>query len=141
MDGGSLCMMSLPVWLPGPMFLPGVFVPGLMFFLGVSDQRGLCPGGLYRETPQSEKRVVDILLECFLVFISIASFLSGVPFALLSVQVFFFHFHAVFGKAMPNNWLMPFGVDTYSEKTWIRHCKSRIPWCQTKIADFTTIYQ
>ena len=28
--GGGLCMMSLPVWLPGPMFLPG----------------GLCPGGL-----------------------------------------------------------------------------------------------
>ena len=30
-------MMSLPVWLPGPMFLPGRFCPG-----------GICPGGLYR---------------------------------------------------------------------------------------------
>ena len=50
-------MMSFPVWLPGSMFLPG----------------GLCPGrlpvweGLYRETPESEKRAVLILLECFLV--------------------------------------------------------------------------
>ena len=35
-------MMSLPVWLPGTMFLlVGVSVPGHMFLLG-----GLCPGGL-----------------------------------------------------------------------------------------------
>ena len=27
-------MMSLPVWLPGPMFLPGVSVSGPMFFRG-----------------------------------------------------------------------------------------------------------
>ena len=42
--------MSFPVWLPsplfllgkdsGPMFLPGVSVPGPMFLL-----RGFCPGG------------------------------------------------------------------------------------------------
>ena len=31
---GGLCMMSLPVWLPGPMFLPGVSVSGPMFFRG-----------------------------------------------------------------------------------------------------------
>ena len=33
---GSLCMMSLPVWLPGPMFLLGVSVFGPMLILGVS---------------------------------------------------------------------------------------------------------
>ena len=32
--GGSLCMMSLPVWLPGSMFLLEVSVPGAMFLLG-----------------------------------------------------------------------------------------------------------
>ena len=37
--------MSLPVWLPDPMFLLGIFVPGPVFLLGVSVQEGLCPGG------------------------------------------------------------------------------------------------
>ena len=37
---GGLCMMSLPVWLPGAMFLLGVSVSGAMFLLG-----GLCLGG------------------------------------------------------------------------------------------------
>ena len=32
----GVCMMSLPVWLPGPMFLPGVSVPNPMFLLGIS---------------------------------------------------------------------------------------------------------
>ena len=32
--GNGLCMMSLPVWLPSPVFLPGDLCPG-----------GLCPGG------------------------------------------------------------------------------------------------
>ena len=36
-----LCMIILPVWLPGPMFLHGVSVPGPMFLRG-----GLPPGGL-----------------------------------------------------------------------------------------------
>ena len=38
---GDLCMMSLPVWLPGPMFFLGVHVSGPMFLPG----GGLCPGG------------------------------------------------------------------------------------------------
>ena len=42
-SGGSLCMMSLPVWLIGPMFLPGVSVSGPMFVPGGG---GLCPSGL-----------------------------------------------------------------------------------------------
>ena len=33
---GGFCIMSLPVWLPGPMFLLGVSVSGPMFLLGVS---------------------------------------------------------------------------------------------------------
>ena len=38
-------MMSLPVWLPGPMFLlGGVSDSGPMFLLGVSVHRGLCVG-------------------------------------------------------------------------------------------------
>ena len=45
---GGLCMMSLPVWLPGPMFLPGrgICVSGPMFLGdGVSVQEGgLYPG-------------------------------------------------------------------------------------------------
>ena len=36
-------MMSLPVWLTGPMFLPGVSVSGPMFVPGGG---GLCPRGL-----------------------------------------------------------------------------------------------
>ena len=37
---GELCMMSLPVWLPGPIHIPsgGCSVPGPMFLLGVSVQ-------------------------------------------------------------------------------------------------------
>ena len=42
-SGGSLCMMPLPVWLTGPMFLPGVSVSGPMFVPGGG---GLCPRGL-----------------------------------------------------------------------------------------------
>ena len=107
----SLCMISLPVWLPGPMFLPGVSVqeglcprrslsrsvsiqkclcpwgslsrgslsmgvsvhgglcPWGSLSMGVSVHGGLCPWGFLRGDPQSEKQVVHILLECFLVFI------------------------------------------------------------------------
>ena len=53
--------MLLPVWLPGPMFLLGGSVPGLIFLPG-----GLCPGGLCKETPptsKSEKQAIQILLE------------------------------------------------------------------------------
>ena len=50
--------MSLPVWLPDPMFLLGGSVPGPMFLLG---------GGFCRETSPNQKRTVRILLECFLV--------------------------------------------------------------------------
>ena len=62
-------MISLLAWLPAPMFLLGVSVPSPMFLPG-----GLCPGGLfpggrspYRDPLESEKQVVRILLECFLV--------------------------------------------------------------------------
>ena len=40
-------MMSLPVWLPGSMFLlGGVSISGPKFLSRVSVQGGLCPGGL-----------------------------------------------------------------------------------------------
>ena len=43
---GGLCMMSLPVWLPGPMFLLGGLCPwSHVPLMGVSVQEGLCPGG------------------------------------------------------------------------------------------------
>ena len=53
MGGGGLCIKSLPVWLPGALFLLGVSVPSPMLFLRVSGQgvsvwgrgflsRGLC---------------------------------------------------------------------------------------------------
>ena len=38
-------MMSLPVWLPGPMFLLGVSLSVLMFLPGDLCPGGLCPGG------------------------------------------------------------------------------------------------
>ena len=49
----DLCMMSPPVWLPGPMFLLRVSVSGTMFIPGGSLSGGslfsvqgvLCPGG------------------------------------------------------------------------------------------------
>ena len=50
-------MMSLPVWLPGPMFLLGVSVPGPMFLLGVSVQGVSVRGGFCRETPRMRKVV------------------------------------------------------------------------------------
>ena len=76
--GGGLCMVSLPVWPPGLMFIPGVSVSGPMFLWGVCVQgslsRGLCSrGGLCqgdppdREPPYSKERAVPILLECILV--------------------------------------------------------------------------
>ena len=39
-------MMSLHVWLPGPMFLLGISVPGPIFLWGESLSRGmdLCSG-------------------------------------------------------------------------------------------------
>ena len=43
----GICMMSLPIWLPGVMFLPqGVSVSSPMFLPGSLCQRGLCLGGL-----------------------------------------------------------------------------------------------
>ena len=93
---GRLCMMSLPVWLPGAMLLPGrslswgvCVLKGLcpkeslsrrVYVQGVSVQGGLClgvsvGGGLYQEDypardphpPYEEERVVRIILECILV--------------------------------------------------------------------------
>ena len=46
--GVGPCMMSLPVWLPAPLFLlgGGIFVPGPMFLPGRSlSRRVLDPGG------------------------------------------------------------------------------------------------
>ena len=46
-------MMSFPVWLPGPMFILRVSVPGPMFFPG-----GLCPvGSLSREVSVQRGRL------------------------------------------------------------------------------------
>ena len=59
-QGGDLCMISLPVWLPDPMCLPG-------------RVGGLCPGFSVGRTPESEKRAVHILLECFLVMIFVTA--------------------------------------------------------------------
>ena len=67
---GSLCMISLPVWLPGPMFLLGGLPTGEgSCFQRVSiqglPQGSLPPGGsAFRGTPppQSEKWAVCILL-------------------------------------------------------------------------------
>ena len=63
--GVSLCMMSLLVWLAGPMFLLG----GLCLWCHVpSKWRASVQGRLCRENPpETEKREVHNLLECFLV--------------------------------------------------------------------------
>ena len=64
-------MMSVPVWLPGPMFLPagGSLSRGSVskgsLSRGVSVQRGLCPEvSLSRRRPYGKERAVRILLEC-----------------------------------------------------------------------------
>ena len=79
--GGCLCMMSLPVWLPGPMFLSrGVSIQGVSV-RGVFVQEG----SLSRETlcQYSKERAVRILLECILV-----SFLDSVNYLTDSYFVF-----------------------------------------------------
>ena len=66
-------MMSLPVWLTGPMFLPGGYLSLAPCSFQVGG--GLCPGGLHpggslsgRPPPlYGDERVVRILLESFLV--------------------------------------------------------------------------
>ena len=45
------CMMSLPVWLPGPMFLPGVPVSGPMFLPGVLFRGSLSRGSTLDRNP------------------------------------------------------------------------------------------
>ena len=78
-------MMSLPIWLPGPMF----FLEGLSPWSHVRSSRGLClgglclgglcpgglcpQGGLCRETPnpESKKQAIRILLECILVHFNV----------------------------------------------------------------------
>ena len=63
-------MMSLPVLLPGPMFLLGGLCPWshVPSRSGVSVQEGSLSRGVSegRPPPESEKRAVSILLECFL---------------------------------------------------------------------------
>ena len=60
---GSL--MSLPVWLPDPMFLKGGLCPWSHVPPG-----GSLPRGVFPPPHKSENRAVRILLECFLVFYS-----------------------------------------------------------------------
>ena len=49
---GGLCMMSLPVWLPGPMFLLGeVSVPGTMFLLRAVSVLGVSVKGTDHPPP------------------------------------------------------------------------------------------
>ena len=75
---GGLCMMSLPVWIPGPMFLPR----GLCLWSHVSSGGSLVfvQGGLPDRDPPGrdpldkdplygKERAVRILLECILVTI------------------------------------------------------------------------
>ena len=59
-------MMSLPVWLPGPMFLLG---EGSVFLVRrISVQGRLCWGGLFMQrSPYGKERAVHILRECILV--------------------------------------------------------------------------
>ena len=71
----GLCLMSHPVWLPGPLFILGISVPGSMFLSGgLCWGKGLCswgpcPGRFFVwRPPESEKRAVHIRLECFLLF-------------------------------------------------------------------------
>ena len=69
-------MMTLPFWLPGPMFLLGVSVQGglcpeggSLSRRGVSVWRGLYPGGVSVQGYPSygKERAVRLLLECILV--------------------------------------------------------------------------
>ena len=50
-------MMSLPVWLSGPMYLLGVSVPGPMFLLGASVKEVSVKGGLCKKKGVSVKEV------------------------------------------------------------------------------------
>ena len=67
----GLCMMSFPVWLPGPMFvLEGVSVPGPMFHPeGGFCPGGICPWGLRREAPPRIRKVGGMhptgILSCY----------------------------------------------------------------------------
>ena len=102
--GGGLCVMSLPVWLPGPMFLPGgVSVSGPMFLLGIrcfwshvpsggSLSRGVSLTKNPRQRPPpnrdplsqyGKERVVRILLECILTRVN---FLTGFPLDLENLE-------------------------------------------------------
>ena len=80
---GGLSRMSLPVWLPGPMFLS----MGVSVQRRVSVQDDLCPGEcLSRGTPQySKERGVCILLECILVsFLDCTNYLTDSYFVFCS---------------------------------------------------------
>ena len=69
--GVGLCILSLLVWLPGPMFLcgglcPWTHVPCRGISVQTGSLSGLYSGDLCPEW-NSEKQAVYILLECFLV--------------------------------------------------------------------------
>ena len=51
----GLCIMSLPVWLPDPMFLLGGLCPWSHVPFRWSLSTGLCPGGLYPEGSLSRR--------------------------------------------------------------------------------------
>ena len=55
---GVLCVMSHPVWLPGPMvLLEGSLSLVLCSFQGGLCPGGFCPGGLCQRDPQTENPV------------------------------------------------------------------------------------
>ena len=66
MGKGGLCMMSLPVWLPGPMVLLGVSVSGPMFLPRWSlSLVGLCPWShvLFRGSLSKEVSVQGVSVQ------------------------------------------------------------------------------
>ena len=60
-------MMSLPVWLPAPIFWVSVSGGGFYVHEGCLCPGGLCLGVSVRETPYGEEQAVCILVECILV--------------------------------------------------------------------------
>ena len=66
---GGLCMMSLSVRLPGPMFLLGFSVSGPIFIRGGSVKEVVSAQGrgISVQEKSGEKRAVRTLLECILV--------------------------------------------------------------------------
>ena len=103
-------MVSIPAWLPGPMFSLG----GSLSLVPCSFWGSLSRGSLYEDpSPELEKRAVRILLECFLVkylfllFLSLKQklylFLLAVTFIIMPANLFFalFLFHCTLHQSDP----------------------------------------